>query len=172
MPEQVIPFHDCPHGSSPLAFHWVNWGGEFKLVYKTLKAEAVYNKIIKFYTRAVRVTIAISNQISTSLKSLTNLLHRKKQPISFQRTTKIFTSEECTAKNKQLLRESNHAEVKKKRKENKSRNKGAKVKRKKQLTIWWICGSFNGGKLQPQNAKNDERNHLHPPPIHCLLSTP
>lgn len=40
-PEQVIPFHDCPQGSSPFAFHWVNWEGEFKLVYKTLKAEAV-----------------------------------------------------------------------------------------------------------------------------------
>lgn len=30
VPEQVMPFQDCPHGSSPLAGQ-PSWGGEFKL---------------------------------------------------------------------------------------------------------------------------------------------
>lgn len=36
-----MPFQESPHGSPPLELHFVNWGGEFKLLYITLNAEAV-----------------------------------------------------------------------------------------------------------------------------------
>ena len=41
-PEQVIPFHDSPHGSPPLELHLVSCHGEFRLLYLTLRAEAVH----------------------------------------------------------------------------------------------------------------------------------
>lgn len=42
MPEQVMPFQDCPHGSSPLGGQ-PSWGGEFIFWNKNLTAAAASN---------------------------------------------------------------------------------------------------------------------------------
>lgn len=44
-PEQEMPFHDSPQGSPPFAVHFVSCCGEFRLVYKTPRAETVHQNI-------------------------------------------------------------------------------------------------------------------------------